>query len=62
LFFFNLQAYGFALAWLVLLCILVLLLILNNRKLDRAAAYLLIPYLIWLAFAVYLNAGVYLLN
>ena len=62
LFFFNLQAYGFALVWLVLLWIFVLLLILNNRKLDKYAAYLLIPYLIWLSFAVYLNAGVYLLN
>jgi len=26
------------------------------------ASWLLIPYLIWLTFAVYLNIGVYLLN
>jgi tryptophan-rich sensory protein len=62
LFFFNLQAYGFALLCLIVLWVLVLLLILNNRKLDKTASWLLIPYLIWLTFAVYLNAGVYLLN
>ena len=62
LFFFNLQAYGFALALLILLWILVFLLIFNNRKLDLTAAWLLVPYLAWLTFAVYLNIGVYLLN
>ncbi|MBE6959310.1 MAG: tryptophan-rich sensory protein [Ruminococcaceae bacterium] len=62
LFFFNLQAYGFALVWLILLWVLVFLLILNNRRVDMVASWLLIPYLIWLTFAVYLNIGVYLLN
>ena len=62
LFFFNLQAYGLALVWLILLWVLVFLLIFNNRKIDQAAAWLLVPYLAWLTFAVYLNAGVYLLN
>ena len=62
LFFFNLQAYGFSLLWLILLWILVFLLILNNRKIDLPAAWLLIPYLIWLTFALYLNIGVYLMN
>lgn len=62
LFFFNLQAYGFALLWLILLWVLVFLLILNNRRVDIRASWLLIPYLIWLTFAVYLNIGVYLLN
>ena len=62
LFFFNLQAFGFALIWLLLLWVLVLLLILNSRKVDTVAAWLLLPYLIWLTFAVYLNTGVVLLN
>lgn len=62
LFFFNLQAYGFSLVWLILLWILVFLLILNNRRIDMLASWLLIPYLIWLTFAIYLNIGVYLLN
>lgn len=62
LIFFNAQAYGFALVWLLLLWVLVLLMILSFRKTDPAAAWLQIPYLIWLTFAVYLNAGVWLLN
>ena len=62
LIFFNLQAYGDALVWLILLWILVFLLILNDRNVDIRASWLLIPYLIWLTFAVYLNIGVYMLN
>lgn len=60
--FFNVQAFGFALLWLLLLWVLVLLMILKFRKIDPLAAVLQIPYLIWLTFAAYLNAGVWLLN
>ena len=42
--------------------VLVFLLILNNRSIDMLATWLLVPYLIWLTFAVYLNIGVFLLN
>lgn len=62
LIFFNAQAYGFALLWLLLLWVLVLLMILSFRKTDKLAALLQIPYLIWLTFAAYLNAGVFYLN
>ncbi len=62
LIFFNAQAYGFALIWLVLLWVLVLLMILSFRKTDPLAAWLQIPYLLWLTFAAYLNAGVCYLN
>ena len=62
MFFFNLQAYGFSIVWLILLWVLVFLLILNNRKIEMPATWLLVPYLIWLTFALYLNIGVYLLN
>ena len=60
--FFNARAYGFALLWLLLLWVLVGLMILSFRKTDPAAALLQIPYLIWLTFAAYLNAGVWYLN
>ena len=60
--FFNLQAYGAALLWLLLLWVLVLLMIISFRKTDPIAAYLQIPYLIWLTFATYLNFGVWVLN
>jgi tryptophan-rich sensory protein len=62
LIFFNAQAYGLALIWLLLLWVLVLLMILAFRKTDQTAAWLQIPYLLWLTFAAYLNAGVWLLN
>ena len=60
--FFNAMAFGFAVIWLVLLWILVLWMILTFQKTDTVAAWLQIPYLIWLTFAAYLNLGVWLLN
>ena len=60
--FFNFQAFGFAFIWLVILWILFLLMILSFRKVDRLAAWLQIPYLVWVTFAVYLNYGVWILN
>lgn len=62
LIFFNLRAYGFALAWLGLLWVLVVWMTLSFRMTDRLAGWLQIPYLLWLAFAAYLNWGVWVLN
>ena len=62
LIFFNAQAFGFAFFWLLLLWGLVLLMILAFDKIDPLSAKLQVPYLIWLTFAAYLNAGVWLLN
>lgn len=60
--FFNALAYGLAFFWLLLLWILVGLMILQFRKVDKTAARLQIPYLLWLTFAAYLNWGVWQLN
>lgn len=60
--FFNLQAFGLAFFWLLLLWGLVLAMILTFRKVDPLAANLQFPYLIWLTFAAYLNLGVWYLN
>lgn len=62
LIFFNAQAFGFAFLWLLLLLGLVLWMTLTFRKVDPLAAKLQIPYLLWLAFAAYLNFGVWWLN
>ena len=62
LIFFNARAFGFAFFWLLLLWVLVLLMILTFRKTDPIAAWLQVPYLLWLTFAAYLNLGVWLLN
>lgn len=62
LIFFNTAAYGFAAVWLALLMALVVLMILAFRRADPLAAWLQLPYLIWLCFALYLNIGVWYLN
>lgn len=59
---FNLQAYGFALFWLCLLWAMVAWMILAFHQSDTLAAWLQTPYLIWLTFAAYLNAGTWVLN
>lgn len=48
--------------WLVILWALVLWMILAFRKVNRTAAWLQVPYLLWLTFAGYLNLAVWLLN
>ncbi len=60
--FFNVQSFGFAFVWLITLWVLILWMTLSFRKIDRMAAWLQIPYLIWAAFAAYLNLGVWVLN
>ena len=62
LLFFNAQAFGAAFLWLVLLWVLVYGMMRQFAKVDPTAANLQIPYLLWLTFAAYLNAGVFLLN
>jgi tryptophan-rich sensory protein len=62
IFFFRLRSYGGALLVLVLLLALIVWMILRFRRVERPAALLQIPYVLWVAFAAYLNAGVWLLN
>ncbi len=62
LIFFNLASYGFAFFWLILLWVLILLMIISFNKTDKLAAYLQIPYLLWVSFALYLNYMVWMLN
>ena len=61
-FFFNFGWYLFAFLWLVLLWVLVFLMIRKFFEINRFAAYMNIPYLIWLTFAAYLNLGIWWLN
>ena len=62
IFFFNFQWFGFALSWLVVLWILILWMTLLFYRVDRPSAWMQIPYLLWVAFAGYLNLGVWMLN
>lgn len=60
--FFNMQAYLFAFIWLILLWVLIIIMIIQFRKISPLAAYLQIPYLLWVTFAGYLTLMIYLLN
>lgn len=62
IFFFRMGAYLFSFIWLILLWALVLIMILKFYKINRTAAFLQLPYILWLTFAGYLNLSVYLLN
>lgn len=62
IFFFNLQFYFFSFVWLVVLWALILLMIMSMKKVSPLAAYLNIPYAIWVTFAGYLNLAISILN
>ena len=62
IFFFGLSAYLFAFIWLVALWLLILATTVSFYRISDIAGYLMIPYLVWVTFAGYLNLGVYLLN
>lgn len=59
-FYFNLI--GAALIEIILLWISIALMIYLFYKIKRFAAYLNIPYFLWVSFATILNAGYYFLN
>lgn len=60
--FFGAQSIGGALAVIVLLWAAIVLTILVFTKISRAAAWLLVPYILWVSFAVYLNFSIFILN
>lgn len=60
--FFNLKEYLIALIWLIILIVFVVTMIIEYFKINKLSAYLQIPYIIWLLFALYLNYQVFLLN
>lgn len=60
--FFNLGWYLFAFLWLVALWILILATTVAFYRISKPAAWLMLPYLVWVAFAGYLNLGVWWLN
>lgn len=62
LIFFNQRWIAFAFFWLLALLYLVIRTLISYRKVVPLASYLQIPYVLWLAFAGYLNLGILLLN
>lgn len=62
IFFFNWSMYLFAFGWLAALWLLILATAAYFYRLSKGAGALMIPYFLWVAFAGYLNWGIYLLN
>ena len=60
--FFNFRAFFVAFIWLLLLLYLIIKTVIEYKKINSLAAYLQIPYAIWVGFAGYLNLGIWLLN
>lgn len=57
--FFNLRLYLLAFIWLIILWLLILITAILFYKTNKLA---MLPYLIWVTFAGYLNLSIYLLN
>lgn len=62
LIFFGFELYLFAFIWIIILLISVIIMVSKFYNIDKKAAYLNIPYILWIIFAGYLNFGIYLLN
>ncbi len=60
--FFNMERYLFAFIWLILLWLLILKTVSLFYGISKPAGYLMLPYLLWVTFAGYLNFFIYLLN
>ena len=62
IFFFNLQAYFFSFIWLLTLWILILVTLVKFYRINENSGLLLVPYLVWVTFAGYLNLSIAFLN
>ena len=60
--FFNREDFLFAFIWLVALWALIIANIILFYRISKPAGIMLIPYLLWVTFAGYLNFAIYLLN
>lgn len=60
--FFGMRNPGLALVDIVAIWIFIVILIIKFWKIDRRAAWLLIPYFLWVSFASILNYFIWILN
>ena len=62
IFFFNMQSFIISFIILVALWVSIILTIIKYYKINKPAAWLQLPYLLWVTFAGYLNLAIALLN
>ena len=60
--FFGMQSPGLALVNIALLFVSIVSTMILFYKISRPAMYLLVPYILWVSFASYLNYAIYALN
>lgn len=60
--FFGLQNLGWALVDIVLLWLAIVWTMVVFSKISKPVTYLLVPYLLWVSFALYLNYSIWMLN
>ncbi|MDF2891406.1 MAG: TspO and like protein [Clostridia bacterium] len=60
--FFRLNLYGIALLELLLLLLFIIMTTIEFCKIDKKAAWLMIPYILWVSFAAVLNYYFWILN
>ena len=60
--FFNAKAFLFAFILIIVLWALIVAMIALFSRCSRLAAYLQIPYFLWVTFAAYLTRAIYVLN
>lgn len=60
--FWRIEAFWFAAIIIVALIVMVSTIILGANKINKMSALLLVPYILWLLFALYLNVGIAVLN
>ncbi len=60
--FFNQMAFLSSFVWIIILWVLIVAMIVSFYKINKTAALLQIPYLLWVTFAGYLTLMIYLLN
>ena len=61
-FFFNLKWFLISFVLVLIILLLVIVMIIKFYKINKTAAYLQIPYVVWLIFAAILSYNVFLLN
>lgn len=60
--FFNLRVFAIAVVCLLILLFFIIKTIISYFKVKPVAAYLQIPYVLWVAFAAYLNIAIAIIN
>lgn len=60
--FFRFSLYWLSFIWLIILIIMICIMIKLFYEINKTAAYLQIPYLLWCLFAAYLNLSISIMN